>query len=79
MVAFSEVHLANWPQIVAFRGLVEYTGVTFAQRKGIGRMTVKLNALLVSGHLAMMAIIREFFQDGFTGSAAKCKHGRFSL
>ena len=27
----------------------------------------------------MMAIIKRFFQDGFTGSAAKCKHGRFSL
>ena len=66
-----KVPLAGWLQIVAFGGLVEDTGLTFAQRNSISRMTAKLNALLASGHLAMMAIIRMFFQDGFTGSAVE--------
>ena len=68
-VAFSKVPLAGWLQIVAFCGLIEYTGFTFTQRKSIGRMTTKWNALLASGRLAMMAIIGLFFHDGFTGSA----------
>ena len=42
----------------------------FAQQESIGRMTAKWNALLASGRLAMMAIIRMFFQDGFTGPSA---------
>ena len=64
-----KVPLAGWLQIMAFDGLIEDTGFTFALRKSKSQMTAKLNALLASGHLAMMAIIRRFFQDGFTGSA----------
>ena len=58
-------------------GLIEYTGFNFTQRNGIGRMTMKWNTVLANGRLAMMAIIRKFFQDSFTGSAAKSKRGRF--
>ena len=79
LVAFSTVPLAGWLQIVAFCGLIESTGFTFAKRESIGQMFAKLKALLASGHLAIMAIIRMLFQDGFTGSAAKSKRGRFSL
>jgi DNA polymerase III gamma/tau subunit len=57
-------------QIVAFGGLIEDAGFTFAQRKSMGRTTAKLNALLASGRRARMASIRMFFQDGFTGTAA---------
>ena len=45
--------------------------MTFTQQKSIGRMTAKVNALLASGLRAIMAIIRIFFQDGFTSSAAE--------
>jgi hypothetical protein len=69
LVAFSRVPLAGWFQIVAFCGLIEYTGFTFTQWKSIGRMTAKLNAMLANGRLATIAIIRMFFQDGLTGSA----------
>ena len=56
LIAFSKVPLAGWLQIVAFCGLIEYTGSTFAQRKSIGRITAKLNALFASGRRAMVAI-----------------------
>ena len=52
---------------MTFCGLIEYTGFTFTQRKGIGRMTTKWNTVLANGRLAMMAIIRMFFQGGHTG------------
>ena len=54
----------------AFCGLIEYTGFTFTQRKSIGRMTAKLDALLGSSRLARTAIIWMLFQDGFAGTAA---------
>jgi len=69
LVAFSKILLAGWPQIVAFCDLVESTGFTFTQRKCIGRMTSKSNNVLANGRLAIMEIIRIFFQDGLTGSA----------
>ena len=71
LVAFSKALLDNWLQVVAFCDLLEHTGFAFTWRKGIGRMTAKLNALLASGRLVTMAIIRMFFQDSFTGSAAE--------
>jgi len=70
-VALLKVPLVGWLQIVAVDGLIKDTGFTFAQRKSISRMTATLNALLVGGGLVMMAIIRIFFQVGFTGSAAE--------
>ena len=71
MVAFSEAPLANWLQIVALCGLIEYTGFTFTLRRSIGLMTAKWYALLACSRLAMMAIIWIFFQDGFTSPAAE--------
>ena len=68
-IAFSEVPRANWLQIVTLCGLIEHIGFTFTQQNGIGRMTAKCNAVVASGRLAIMAIIRTFFRGGLTGFA----------
>ena len=68
-IAFSEVPRANWLQIVTLCGLIEHIGFTFTQRNGIGRMTAKCNAVVASGHRAIMAIVIMFFQGDLTGSA----------
>ena len=68
-VAFSEVPLANWLQIVALCSLIAHTGFIFTQRNGISRMTAKCDAVLASGRPAMLAIIRMFFRGGLTGFA----------
>jgi len=66
---FPDVPLANSPPIVAFRGLVEYTGSISPQRKGVCQRTAKMQAALASGRHAEVAIIRMYFQSGFTVSA----------
>ena len=54
---------------MAFGGLIKYTGFTFTQRKGIGRITAKVFAVLANGHFAMVAIVRMCVQGSLTGSA----------
>ena len=50
-VALSKVPLAGLLQIVAFCGLIDYTGLTFTLRKSIGRLTAKWYALLATATL----------------------------
>ena len=68
---FPDVPLANWPPIVAFRGLMEYTGTISPQQKGVCQRTAKTRAAVASNRLAKVAIIRMCFQGGSTVSAGE--------
>merc|ERR1719507_24470 len=85
LAAISKVPFTGWVQMIGYAGFCEFKANYDADVKNTpGDMgwkppllatddpevkTRRLNAELANGRLAMMAIIRMFFQDGLTGSA----------
>merc|ERR1712071_44920 len=83
LAAISKVPALGWAQIVAYGGVVEFSGGFEDYKSGtpgdygwkvitsgyMTERTKKLAAEVANGRLAMMAIMGMFFQDGLTGSA----------